>query len=42
MSESRSQKTLSSFLFKVIESVGNQGIAFLVSMLLARLLDTSD
>lgn len=42
MSESRSQKTLSSFLFKVIESVGNQGIAFLVSLLLARLLDTSD
>ncbi len=42
MSESRSQKTLSSFLFKVVESLGNQGIAFLVSLLLARLLDTSD
>ena len=42
MSESRSQKTISSFLFKVIESVGNQGIAFLVSLLLARLLDPSD
>lgn len=42
MSESRSQKTISSFLFKVIESVGNQGIAFLISLLLARLLDPSD
>lgn len=42
MSESRSQKTISCFLFKVIESVGNQGIAFLVSLLLARLLDPSD
>ena len=42
MSENRSQKTVSSFLFKVIESVGNQGIAFIVSLLLARLLDTSD
>lgn len=42
MSESRSQKTISSFLFKVIESIGNQGIAFLVSLLLARLLDPSD
>lgn len=42
MSESRSQKTVSSFLFKVIESVGNQGIAFVVSLLLARLLDPSD
>ncbi len=42
MSESRSQKTVSSFLFKLIESVGNQGIAFLVSLLLARLLDPAD
>ena len=42
MSESRSQKTVSSFLFKVIESVGNQGIAFVVSLLLARLLDPAD
>lgn len=42
MSESRSQKTISSFLFKVIESIGNQGIAFLISLLLARLLDPSD
>lgn len=42
MSESRSRKTLSSFLFKVIESVGNQGIAFVVSLLLARALDPSD
>lgn len=42
MSETRSQKTLSSFLFKVVESLGNQGIAFVVSLLLARLLDTSD
>ena len=33
MSESRSQKTISSFLFKVVESVGNQGIAFVVSLL---------
>ena len=42
MSESRSQKTVSSFLFKVIESVGNQGIAFVVSLLLARALAPSD
>ena len=42
MSETRSQKTLSSFLFKVVESLGNQGIAFVVSLLLARMLDTSD
>lgn len=42
MSETRSQKTISSFFFKLIESVGNQGIAFIVSLYLARLLDTSD
>ncbi len=42
MSESRSQRTASSFLFKLMESVGNQGIAFIVSLLLARLLDPSD
>jgi len=42
MSESRSQKTLSSFFFKLIESVGNQGIAFIVSLYLARLLDPAD
>ena len=42
MSESRSQKTVSSFLFKMIESFGNQGIALIVSLLLARKLDPSD
>ena len=42
MSETRSQKTLSSFFFKLIESVGNQGIAFIVSLYLARLLDPAD
>ena len=42
MSESRSRKTLSSFLFKVIESIGNQSISFLVSLLLARALSPSD
>lgn len=42
MNDSRSQKTLSSFFFKVIESVGNQGIAFIVSLYLARLLDPAD
>ena len=42
MSETRSQKTVSSFLFKIVESVGNQGIAFVVSLFLARKLDPSD
>ena len=42
MSETRSQKTISSFFFKLIESVGNQGIAFIVSLYLARLLDPAD
>ena len=42
MSESRSKSTVSSFLFKIVESVGNQGIAFVVSLFLARKLDPSD
>ena len=42
MSESRSQKTVSSFLFKLAESVGAQGIAFVVSLLLARKLSAAD
>jgi len=42
MSESRSRKTVSSFLFKLVESLGNQGIAFVVSLLLARALAPSD
>jgi len=41
MSESRSRKTVSSFLFKLVESLGNQGIAFVVSLLLARALAPS-
>ena len=42
MSESRSQKTASSFLFKITESIGMQGISLVVSLLLARKLDPSD
>ena len=42
MSESRSRKAASSFAFKLIESVGMQGIAFVVSLLLARLLTPGD
>ena len=42
MSESRSRKAASSFAFKLIESVGMQGIAFVVSLLLARLLTAGD
>ena len=42
MSENRSQKAASSFLFKLMESFGMQGIAFVVSLLLARLLDPAD
>ena len=42
MSESRSRKAASSFVFKLIESIGMQGIAFVVSVLLARLLTPDD
>jgi len=42
MSESRSRKAASSFIFKLAESFGMQGVAFVVSLLLARLLDPSD
>lgn len=42
MSERRGQKAASSFVFKLLESVGTQGIAFAVSVLLARRLDPSD
>lgn len=42
MSEGRSRKAASSFVFKLVESVGMQGVAFVVSLLLARLLDPSD
>lgn len=42
MSESRGQKAASSFLFKLVESFGMQGISFLVSLVLARLLDPAD
>jgi len=42
MSEQRSQKAVSSFIFKFVESIGMQGISFVVNVILARLLDTSD
>lgn len=42
MSEKRTTKAASSFLFKLAESLGTQGIAFVVSVVLARLLDPSD
>ena len=42
MSENRSGKAASSLLFKLIESFGMQGVAFIVSMVLARLLDPDD
>lgn len=42
MSEGRGGKAASSFLFKLVESLGMQGISFLVNILLARLLDPSD
>ena len=46
MSENRSGKAASSLLFKLMESFGMQGIAFVVSLLLARpllhLLQTPD
>ncbi len=42
MTDNRSGKAASSLLFKLIESFGMQGIAFVVSMVLARLLDPAD
>ncbi len=42
MSENRSGKAASSLLFKLIESFGMQGVSFVVSMVLAWLLDPSD
>lgn len=42
MSENRSSRVGSSFAFKLLESVGNQGIAFVVSLVLARLLGPED
>ena len=42
MSEGRSQRAASSFLFKLLESFGTQGIAFVVNILLARLLSVED
>ena len=42
MSENRSGKAASSLLFKLMESFGMQGIAFVVGLVLARRLDASD
>jgi len=42
MRERRTAKATSSFLFKLVESLGAQGIAFIVSVVLARLLEPSD
>lgn len=42
MADRRGQKAASSFLFKLAESLGMQGISFVVSVVLARLLDPSD
>ena len=42
MSEKRSQSAASSFVFKLLESFGNQGIAFVVSLVLGRLLTPDD
>lgn len=42
MTERRNAKAASSFLFKLTESLGTQGISFVVSIVLARLLDPSD
>ena len=42
MSESRGQNAASSLLFKLIESFGMQGVAFVVSIVLARLLSAED
>lgn len=42
MSESRGGKAASSLLFKLCESFGTQGVAFIVSIVLARLLNAAD
>ena len=42
MSENRSGKAASSLLFKLMESFGMQGIAFVVGLVLARRLDATD
>ena len=42
MREQRGKRAAASFLFKLAESVGTQGISFVVSVVLARLLDPSD
>ncbi len=42
MSETKKRTAGKSFLFKFAESVGTQGIAFVVGIVLARLLDPSD
>lgn len=42
MPDPRGKKAAPSFLFKLTESVGTQGISFVVSVILARLLDPSD
>lgn len=42
MANGRGKKAASSFLFKLAESLGTQGIAFVVSIVLARLLDPGD
>ena len=42
MSEKRSQSAASSFVFKLLESFGNQGISFVVSLVLGRLLSPDD
>lgn len=42
MAERRGRRAASSFLFKLAESLGTQGISFVVSIVLGRLLDPSD
>jgi O-antigen/teichoic acid export membrane protein len=42
LSESKKRTAGKSFLFKFAESAGTQGIAFVVGILLARLLDPAD
>ncbi|MEG0270758.1 MAG: oligosaccharide flippase family protein, partial [Clostridia bacterium] len=42
MSEKRGASVASSFLFKLMESIGAQGISFVVGILLARLLSPYD
>ena len=42
MAEQRGRKAASSFLFKLVESLGAQGISFVVSVVLARLLSPDD